>query len=146
MTSADAELEAIVQRGLGAYRAGLFFEAHELWEVGWRDEPHPVRKAFLQGLILVAAAMHKLTRMRSPSGAVRLLRKAHARLAGVPDGTGGVAIGLLLDDVARAASAIERLASEGRTELDASLLPRSEAPGEAAPSAPSAPTIVRSRS
>ncbi|WP_434047537.1 DUF309 domain-containing protein [Sorangium cellulosum] len=136
MTSPDAELEAIVQSGLEAYRAGLFFEAHERWEVGWRDEPHPVRKAFLQGLILVAAAMHKLTRMQSPSGAVRLLGKAHARLACVPDGTGGLAIGRLSGDILRAASAIERLASEGKTELDAALLPRMEAHGEGASSAP----------
>ena len=76
-SSSDTALEAIVQRGLEAYRAGQFFEAHELWEAGWRDEQNPVRKTFLQGLILVAAALHKLTRMRSPSGAVRLLDKAH---------------------------------------------------------------------
>ncbi|AUX22378.1 hypothetical protein SOCEGT47_028790 [Sorangium cellulosum] len=132
MTSPADELETIVQRGLAAYRAGLFYEAHELWEVGWRAEPHPARRAFLQGLILVAAAMHKLTRMRSPSGAVRLLSKAHARLAGVPDGMGGVDVGLLRDDLDRAARAIERRAREGRTELDASVLPRMEAAGERA--------------
>lgn len=143
MRSPDAELDAIVQSGLEAYSAGLFFEAHERWEVGWRDERHPARKAFLQGLILVAAAMHKLTRMKSPSGAVRLLRKAHARLAGVPEGMGGLDVGLLSDDVLRAASAIERRAREGETELDASVLPRMElavagassAPGGARPSA-----------
>ncbi|WP_437602973.1 DUF309 domain-containing protein [Sorangium sp. So ce590] len=136
MNTPDAELEAIVLRGLGAYRAGLFYEAHELWEAGWRDEPDPVRKALLQGLILVAAALHKLTRMRSPSGAVRLLDKAHARLAGVPEGMGGVAVDLLSGDIARAARAIEQRASEGRTELDASLLPRMEIAGEIAASSP----------
>ncbi|KYG04957.1 hypothetical protein BE21_43715 [Sorangium cellulosum] len=134
MNPSDAELEAIVQRGLFAYRAGLFYEAHELWEDGWRAEPDPVRKAFLQGLILVAAALHKLTRMRSPSGAVRLLDKAHARLAGVPEGMGGLAVGLLSGDVARAARAIEQLAREGRTDLDASLVPRMELAGEIAAS------------
>ncbi|WP_437819340.1 DUF309 domain-containing protein [Sorangium sp. So ce1078] len=136
MNPPDAELEAIVQRGLRAYRDGLFYEAHELWEIGWRDEPDPVRKAFLQGLILVAAALHKLTRMQSPSGAVRLLDKAHARLAGVPEGMGGIAVGLLSGDIARAARAIERLAIEGRAELDASLLPRMEAAEEIASSSP----------
>ncbi|WP_437681632.1 DUF309 domain-containing protein [Sorangium sp. So ce131] len=138
MTSRDAELHVIVQRGIEAYRAGLFFEAHELWEVRWRDEQDPVRKTFLQGLILVAAALHKLTKMQSPSGAVRLLNKAHARLAGVPEGTGGVAIGTLRGDIERAASAIAQRASEGDTALDAALLPRMDAAGAIAPSSPAA--------
>ncbi|WP_437282081.1 DUF309 domain-containing protein [Sorangium sp. So ce375] len=136
-SSSDAALESIVQRGLEAYRAGRFFEAHELWETGWRDEADPVRKTFLQGLILVAAALHKLTRMRSPSGAVRLLAKARARLAGMPEGMGGLAMGLLVDDITRAAAAIEQLARGERTELDASLLPRMESAGDVAPTSPS---------
>ncbi|WP_437900303.1 DUF309 domain-containing protein [Sorangium sp. So ce124] len=136
-SSTDAALEAIVQRGLEAYRAGRFFEAHELWESGWRDEPDPVRKTFLQGLILVAAALHKLTRMQSPPGALRLLDKARARLAGTPDGMGGLAIRLLVDDITRAAAAIEQLVSGERTEIDASLLPRMEIAGDVAPPSPS---------
>jgi len=46
--------------------------------------------------------MHKLTRMRSVAGAMRLIARAEQRLAEVPEGFGGVAIGLLIADLARA--------------------------------------------
>ncbi|WP_437593450.1 DUF309 domain-containing protein [Sorangium sp. So ce1000] len=136
-SSPDAAFEAIVRRGLDAYRAGRFFEAHELWEPGWREETDPVRKTFLHGLILVAAALHKLTEMQRPLGALRLLRKARIRLVGMPEGMGGMAIALLVDDILRAAAAIEQIASGETTELDASLLPRMEIAGDVAPSSPS---------
>jgi predicted metal-dependent hydrolase len=113
-----------LQAGVAAYRRKHFYEAHELWEVVWRDETHPMMKAFLQGLILVAAAMHKLERMGSASGAARLMESARARLAEVPEGTGGMDIGRLREDIARARVEIERMAVEGGTELEGALVPR----------------------
>jgi predicted metal-dependent hydrolase len=127
MAAPIAEREASFQRGLETYRAGHYYEAHEHWEVIWRDEESPIQKAFLQGLILVAAAMHKLEKMRSPAGAARLMANAAARLAGVPDGTGSLAIARLRDDIERARVAIERLAAEGgEPKLPEELVPRME--------------------
>lgn len=117
--------------GVVAYRGRRYYEAHELWEVVWRDEAHPVMKAFLHGLILVAAGMHKLETMGSASGAARLLQSAGVRLADVPEGTGGMAIGLLREDIVRAKDAIERLSSEGKTSLDVALVPRMDPLGKA---------------
>ncbi|MCC6557326.1 MAG: DUF309 domain-containing protein [Polyangiaceae bacterium] len=123
-----------LRAGVAAYRRREYYEAHELWEAVWREEAHPVMNAFLQGLILVAAAMHKLEKMGSASGAARLMEKARARLGEVPEGTGGMAIGKLCDDVERARDAIERLAAEGKTELEAALVPRMEPVGGDRPS------------
>ena len=111
-------------RGVAAYHRGDYYEAHEHWEEIWRDQPDGVERSFLQGLIQVAAAMHKLLAMKGASGALRLLERARARLSAVPEGTGGLAIARLVDDCDRAHAAIARLAAEGRTDLDPALVPR----------------------
>ena len=117
--------------GVAAYQRGEYFEAHELWEIVWRDETQPTMKSFLGGLILVAAAMHKLREDKSAAGALRLFGKALARLEAVPDGTGGMGIGRLRDDVERARAALE---GEGRSDLEPSLVPRMLPVGAAPPS------------
>lgn len=68
------------ERGLVAYRAGEFFDAHEFWEELWRDEADAYQKQFLQGLIQVAAAMHKCVAQEKPAPAARLLERALLRL------------------------------------------------------------------
>ena len=126
MAHEAAEREATFQRGLLAYRAGRHYEAHEHWESIWQIEEDLLQKSFLQGLIQVAAAMHKLLEMKGPTGAVRLLDKARGRLEAVPEGTGGLWIQRLLEDMARARTEIERLGAEGRIDLAVELIPRME--------------------
>ena len=70
--------------------AGEFFEAHEAWEELWRDERDPIHKRYLQGLIQVAAAMHKLFSHNHPKPAARLLRRALDKLAGLAADRGGL--------------------------------------------------------
>jgi hypothetical protein len=113
-----------LQRGMAAYQQGLFFEAHEIWEELWRNQPDGLERTFLQGLILVAAAMHKLLRMNSASGAVRLLARAHEKLVEVPDGTWNVGVARLRADVLGAQAQIEGLAAAGRTDLPPEWVPR----------------------
>lgn len=126
MAHAAAEWEATFQRGLLAYRAGRHYEAHEHWEEIWQIEEDLLQKNFLQGLIQVAAAMHKLLEMKGTAGAVRLLDKARDRLQATPEGTGGIWLQRLLEDMARARVEIERLGAEGRTDLAVELIPRME--------------------
>ncbi len=64
------------QLGLTAYGRGAYYEAHEHWELLWRDEPEGHRRNFLQGLIQVAAALPKLGVMKSPTGSMRLFERA----------------------------------------------------------------------
>jgi predicted metal-dependent hydrolase len=66
--------------GVEAYQAGRYFEAHERWEEPWLVEQDLPRKRLLQGLIQIAAAMHKLQREGGAQAASRLLARAQARL------------------------------------------------------------------
>jgi hypothetical protein len=112
-----------LRRGMGAYQQGLYFEAHEHWEELWRNQPEGLARSFLQGLILVAAAMHKIFKMKSAAGAARLLGRAHEKLSGVPDGTWNIGVDALRAGVLRAKTACERLAAEGRTDLLPAFVP-----------------------
>lgn len=71
-----AELRA----GLLAYRAGRYFDAHELWEQRWRTETDASRRICLQALIQLAAALHKISTGIRPAGAPALLAKCDAKL------------------------------------------------------------------
>jgi predicted metal-dependent hydrolase len=71
-------------RGAGLFDRGEFFEAHESWEDRWRVATDPTERAFLQGLIQVAAAFHKLLVMNSEEAASRLLAKGLAKLEMCP--------------------------------------------------------------
>jgi predicted metal-dependent hydrolase len=100
-------------RGLAAYRQRDFFEAHELWEELWRDEQDESHKRFLQGLIQVAAAMHKIQIQGKPAPALRLLARAQLRLAPFPADYFGLRVDRLLRGSRRAQQALQALAHAG---------------------------------
>jgi predicted metal-dependent hydrolase len=75
--------EGELGEGLRCYRAQEFFAAHEHWECVWLRSKEP-EKAFLQGLIQVAAAFHHLQR-DNPRGARSLLHRARLRLQRYPN-------------------------------------------------------------
>ena len=78
----------LFERGLEAFNSGHFFEAHELWEEVWLTSLHP-DKAFLQGLIQVAAAFHHYSRSNL-RGTKNLLREGLLKLDRFPEGHGGL--------------------------------------------------------
>jgi hypothetical protein len=112
------------RQGIAAYERGQYYEAHEHWELLWRDEPEGPRRLFLQGIIQVAAALHKLLVMKSPTGAMRLFERAKIRLADVPEGMGGLSVKGILAGIDLAMAALPKLVGEGRTELDPVFVPR----------------------
>jgi len=63
-----------LREGLRCFHSGAFFEAHEHWESVWLAVQEP-EKAFLQGLIQVAASFHHFQR-GNLAGTVSLLRSA----------------------------------------------------------------------
>ncbi len=67
--------------GLSLFRSGKYFEAHEEWEDLWRDMANddPLRD-FVRGMIMLAAAYHKLLFHGNMKGALGLFRKAFKRL------------------------------------------------------------------
>jgi len=72
------------QRGIDAYAAGQHYEAHEFWEELWHEETDDARSRFLQALIQVASAVHKIRNDVAPRGSLNLLGRATGRLAGLP--------------------------------------------------------------
>ncbi len=113
------------QKGLGAYRGGAYFEAHELWEELWRDEPDPDHKQFLQGLIQVAAAMHKVQEQHKPDPAARLLQRALLRLSVFPADYFGLRVDRLLEEARRAERVLRSAAgsTSGHATLTDELVP-----------------------
>jgi uncharacterized protein len=100
---------AAVAAGLEAYRAGDFFEAHELMEPAWMGTADLAERALIQGLIKVAAADVHAVR-GNPAGVRRNLEGARDRLA---SGMGGEITGIDLDVAALLAAIDARLAGDG---------------------------------
>jgi predicted metal-dependent hydrolase len=63
-----------VAEGVRLFNEGRFFEAHEEWEKEWKCTAESAEKHFLQGMIMVAAALVHYTR-GEPVGAAKLLQK-----------------------------------------------------------------------
>jgi predicted metal-dependent hydrolase len=97
--------------GCRLFDAGSFFEAHEVWEAGWRLESGEARE-LLHGLIQIAAGFHKGLVQGNPSGMARLLRRGLERIAYVRDfnllDLSGFAV-----EVTRWAEAASRWAKDG---------------------------------
>lgn len=94
-----------LENGLACYRRGLFFDAHEHWELAWLALKEP-EKSFLQALIQVTAAFHHLEK-GNRAGALGLLRKALGRLERCTARFGGIDIPLLCEEVGEWIGAIE---------------------------------------
>ncbi len=75
----DAERAAALRSGLDAYVNGDYFLAHELLEPAWMGTADPGERAFVQGLIKLAAAdVHGVR--GNPRGVARNLEGALERL------------------------------------------------------------------
>jgi len=74
------ERASAVAAGLAAWEQGDFFAAHEHLEPAWMGTDDLVERAWLQGLIKLAAAYVHLVR-GNPAGILRNLEGARARLA-----------------------------------------------------------------
>lgn len=71
------------QSGVILFNAGEFFKAHEAWEEIWLAAPES-EKAFLQGLIQLAAAFHHYSR-GNRAGMNSLVAAALEKLEKFPD-------------------------------------------------------------
>jgi hypothetical protein len=73
--------EAFVH-GARLFDQGAFFEAHEAWEERWRVETDETSRRLLQGLIQIAAGLHKFVVVGDHTSGSRLLAKGLAKLDG----------------------------------------------------------------
>lgn len=65
--------------GINDFNQGCYWEAHEKWEVGWRDL-HSEEKEYMQGLIQACAAFHLLFRKNRIAPALNLTRTSLNKL------------------------------------------------------------------
>jgi hypothetical protein len=114
-------------RGERLYAEGKFWDAHEAWELLWNRETDPARRDLVQGLILVAAAIHKLYVMQRPDRAPGMIERALAKLAPLPDELDGVDVAALRVGARTWGAGIAAAHAAGTLDLgalDPSLLPR----------------------
>jgi tRNA (pseudouridine54-N1)-methyltransferase len=90
--------EGAFARGARLFDAGAFFDAHEAWEERWRVEGDRAQRRFLQGLIQIAAAFHKVVVIGSTEAASRLLAKGLAKLDACPVQVAGRNLATFRDD------------------------------------------------
>jgi predicted metal-dependent hydrolase len=96
-----------IEGGRALFNAARYFEAHEVWEQAWLASGG-ARRVLLQGLIQIAAALHKAKRVESPGGSLRLLDAGRSKLESVAASEWA---GLALDDFLAALAGL-------RVELD----------------------------
>lgn len=63
-----------IEKGIKFFNEGNFFEAHETWEDKWRALEKSPEKYFMQGLIMIAVALHHYKR-KNYTGTSKLLEK-----------------------------------------------------------------------
>jgi predicted metal-dependent hydrolase len=87
----------LFEQALRLHNDGEFYEAHEAWEAIWVDETDDAWRLFVQGLIQVTSAFHKLFFQREPRGAARLLERGLEKLDRYPPDYLGVDLGPFRD-------------------------------------------------
>ncbi len=121
----EADRDRLFEQGLTTYAAGDHYEAHEKWEELWNEEDDDdEERLFLQALIQLASAVHKLLHDVEPRGALRLLDRALEKTASHGAVHRGIALGVLRQDMARFRREAERAIQAGLETLDRSLVPR----------------------
>ena len=85
-------------QGIRLFNQQEFFVAHEVLEDLWR-EAAPADRAFLQGLIQIAAALHHHVR-GNRAGAESLLARGEQNLSGYAEGGGGLDLRRLRNEIA----------------------------------------------
>jgi predicted metal-dependent hydrolase len=103
-----AAIEDVVRGGALLFDDGRFFEAHEAWEAHWLVEKDETRRLLLQGLIQIAAALHKLVDKRAPAPAASLFAKGLAKLDACPPRALGLDVARFREGVRACARDLER--------------------------------------
>ena len=102
-----ADRAVAILSGLAAYGRGDYFEAHEDLEPAWMGTDDLGERAYLQGLIKLAAAYVHGVR-GNPAGIARNLEGARARLAEALETGGGAAAELTRIDLPALIAEIDR--------------------------------------
>ncbi|MDB4993849.1 MAG: hypothetical protein JWM74_1281 [Myxococcaceae bacterium] len=114
-------------RGELLYAKGEFWDAHEAWELLWNRETDAARRDLVQGLILVAAAIHKLIVMKRPDRAPGMIERAIEKLAPLPAAFEGIDVAAVREHAGawgRGIAAAHAAGTLDLASLDRGTLPR----------------------
>jgi uncharacterized protein len=78
-----------MKAGVVHFNAGEYWDAHEVWEIPWnvaKSRGDTVEASYVQGLILLAAAIHKRRHYQNLRGGQLNYAKALKKLEVVPHG------------------------------------------------------------
>jgi predicted metal-dependent hydrolase len=139
-----SSFETCFEEGARRFDEGAFFEAHELWERGWRLELDQPRRRLLQGLIQIAAGFHKLFEVQAVESAARLLARGVAKLDACPTEVTALGLSVFRAEV-HAWGAALAVAAAGLGPPPVNLAPGALAPGSSSPSALAAGAVPRIR-
>lgn len=95
---------ALLVEGVRLFNEGRWFEAHEVLERAWLDEPTPLRRLY-QGILQVGVGLHH-ARRGNLAGALSLLDRGMSLLAAFEPTCLGVDVDRLVRDAAAARRAL----------------------------------------
>ena len=111
--------------GVELFNDCKFWHAHEAWEQVWKRH-HEDSRMFLQGLILMAAALHTLVEKRRYTGTLNNFEKALPRLKLFEPEFMGVKVTPLLRAIKRCREEVRRLGKRDLSNFKVKLLPKIE--------------------
>lgn len=114
------ELSPTARRGLELFNHGEYFEAHELLEAAWNQEPAPGKELY-RAILQVAVAYLQIER-RNYNGAVKMFWRTRQWIDPLPDECRGVDIARLRQDAQAVYTALVGLGKEKIGSFDRSLL------------------------
>lgn len=115
----EASISQLYERGLGEYKKGDYFEAHEIWEELWSDYYLEDRK-FIQGLIQLSVSFLHLQN-GNLTGARSLLEKCRNKFEGFNGDMRGINVDALKDSLETVAYVFAKL--DGPEHFDWDLVP-----------------------
>lgn len=116
----QGELPSMVVAGLELFNQREYFDAHEVLETAWREEPGPVRELY-RGILQIAVAYLHITRNNYP-GAVKMFMRSRTWLAPFPDRCRGIDLAGFRRDYGRVEETLHRLGPGHLSILDRGLL------------------------
>jgi predicted metal-dependent hydrolase len=114
------ELDPRAIDGIRLFNEGKYFEAHEVLEDAWREEPGSIRDLY-QGILQVAVCYLHITR-QNYKGALKMYHRSLKWLAKWPDVMLGIHVGKLKTDLVAVVAELRRLESKKIGTFDMTLL------------------------
>ena len=120
----QSDRDRLFEEGLSTYESGDHYEAHERWEELWNEEDDDQERLFLQALIQMTSAVHKLLHDVEPRGALRLLDRALEKTASLEAVHRGIDLATLRAEIGSLRKEAERAITAGLRTLDRTKIPR----------------------